>query len=411
MAIIAFLCFSMQLSVELNENEVRAILSLSPPKFPSPPNKLSNAYGDNPTAILLGEKLFFHKGIAGQGTKLSCSSCHDPNLGWADNKQYAIGEGPGLFNTPTIRNTGFQNFYFWDGRADSLWAQAAHPIESEIELNGSRYGMLKTIANDKEMYRLWKKLWGDLPNVVSSNSKPLHAAPKGQYKKEWEKFSVEEQKEINEAFVKALKAIAAFERTIVSSSSNFDIFVTGLREKNEQKISKLSPQAQRGMKLFIGEANCISCHFGPLLSDGQFHNLGFKPLNGQEPLMGRPDGIEALRIDPFNGRGIFSDDSSWQANAQLLYMVSNEHTVGALKTPSLRDVSTTPPYMHDGRFQTLEEVINFYDKLPEEPLLGHREETLKPLRLSATERAELIAFLKSLTSVQITTNKNHSEKK
>ena len=410
MAIIVCLFLSTQLSVELNENEVRAMLSLSPPQFPSPPKKPSNAYSDNKKAILLGEKLFFHKGIAGNGTALSCSSCHDPNSGWSDGKQCAVGEGPGLFNTPTIRNTGFKSFYFWDGRADSLWAQAAHPIESEIEMNGSRYGMLKTIGADKEIYSLWKELWGNLPEVVLETSTRLHAAPKGKYKDEWESFSEKEKSEINKAFANALKAIAAFERTIVSSSSNFDMFVSGLREKDEKKIALLSPSAQRGMKLFIGEANCISCHFGPLLSDGQFHNLGFRPLDGQPPLMGRPDGIEALRTDPFNGRGMFSDDSSWQANAQLLYMVSNEHTVGALKTPSLRDVSSTAPYMHDGRFQTLEDVINFYDKLPEEPLLGHREETLKPLRLNATERADLINFLDSLTSKEIS-NKNVESKK
>ena len=158
MAIIVCFFLSAQLSVELNENEVRAMLSLSPPQFPSPPSNPSNTYSDNKKAILLGEKLFFYKGLAGKGTSLSCSSCHDPNSGWSDGKQFAVGEGVGLFNTPTIRNTGFQSFYFWDGRADSLWAQAAHPIESEIEMNGSRYGMLKTIGADKEIYSLWKEL-------------------------------------------------------------------------------------------------------------------------------------------------------------------------------------------------------------------------------------------------------------
>ena len=106
-----------------------------------------------------------------------------------------------------------------------------------------------------------------------------------------------------------------------------------------------------------------------------------------------------MRLDLFNGRNQFSDDTSWKANGHMLYMISNEHTVGAMKTPSLRDVASTAPYMHDGRFSSLENVIDFYSLLPGFPGVGHREETLVRLLLNDLERAELVAFLNSLSSL------------
>ena len=389
----------MQLSVELTENELRAMLSLSPPQAPAPRPKPTNVFADNPDAAKLGEKLFFLEGLAGEGTTQSCASCHNPELGWSDGLQFAIGDGVGTLNTPAVRNAAFNNFVFWDGSADSLWAQAAQPIESPIEMHGSRYGVLRTISSDEELLSEWQSLFGQMPAVAQDLTRAPHAAPNEEFSAGWMALTEENRLAVNTAFAKTLKAIAAFERTVVSGKSNFDLFVEGLRTEDEELSKALSPQAQRGMKLFVGEANCISCHFGPLLSDGQFHNIGLEPYKKIPPVIGRPDGIEKVRLDLFNGRNQFSDDTSWKANGQMLYMISNEHTVGAMKTPSLRDVAATAPYMHDGRFQTLEEVVEFYNLLPGFPGVGHREETLNRLLLSDDELAELVAFLESLSSL------------
>ena len=388
----------LQLSVDLTDNELRAMLSLSPPQALTLRPQSTNVFADNPDAAKLGEKLFFLEGLAGEGTTQSCASCHNPELGWADGVQFAIGDGVGTLNTPAVRNAAFNNFFFWDGRADSLWAQAAHPIESAIEMHGSRYGVLRTISADKDLLGEWQILFGQMPAVVQDLTRPPHAAPNKEFHDGWMALSEAGRLAVNGAFVKTLKAIAAFERTVVSGKSNFDLFVEGLRTDNEELSEALSPQAQRGMKLFVGEANCISCHFGPLLSDGQFHNIGLEPYKEVPAVIGRPDGIEKVRLDSFNGRNQFSDDTSWKANGQMLYMISNEHTVGAMKTPSLRDVASTAPYMHDGRFATLEEVVDFYNLLPGLPGVGHREETLKRLRFSDEQLAELVAFLESLSS-------------
>jgi cytochrome c peroxidase len=389
----------MQLSVDLSDNELRAMLSLSPPEFPAPRLKSTNKYGDDPRAVALGEKLFFLEGLGGVGTTQSCASCHNPNSGWADGIQFATGDGVGTLNTPTVRNSAFNNFLFWDGRADSLWAQAAQPLESPIEMHGSRYGVLRTISTDEKLLNEWQGIFGKMPAIAQDLTRPPHAAPNEEFGDAWISLGKDGQLAINEAFVKTLKAIAAFERTVISEKSNFDLFVEGLRTDEAELIKRLSPQAQRGMKIFVGEANCISCHFGPLLSDGQFHNIGLEPYQDIPAVIGRPDGIEKVRLDLFNGRNRFSDDASWKANGQMLYMISNEHTVGAVKTPSLRDVATTAPYMHDGRFATLEEVVEFYSLLPGFPGVGHREETLSRLLLSDEQLAELVAFMKSLSSL------------
>ena len=389
----------MQLSVDLSENELRAMLSLSPPAAIVPRPKPTNKFAENPQAIELGEKLFFLEGLAGEGTTQSCASCHNPDLGWADGVQFAKGDGVGTLNTPTIRNSVFHNFVFWDGRADSLWSQAAQPIESPIEMHGSRYGVLRTISANDDLLNEWQKLFGEMPEVAKDLTRPPHAAPNEEFGAEWNSLDEADQLAVNRAFVNTLKSIAAFERTVISKPSEFDLFVKGLRENDPELTKMLSPTAQRGMQLFVGKANCISCHFGPLLSDGQFHNIGLSPYQDIPPVVGRPDGIEKVRLDLFNGRNQFSDDTSWKANGQMLYMISNEHTVGAMKTPSLRDVASTAPYMHDGRFQTLEEVVEFYSLLPGFPGVGHREETLNRLLLSDDEQAELVAFLKSLSSL------------
>ena len=112
-------------------------------------------------------------------------------------------------------------------------------------------------------------------------------------------------------------------------------------------------------------------------------------------------GLRRVRVDPMNGRGAHSDASDWSANQKLLFMVSNEHVLGAFKTPSLRNLLHTAPYGHDGRFPELADVLDFYSELPEESVLGHREETLQPLGLSQAERAALLAFLATLSGAPV----------
>ncbi len=157
----------------------------------------------------------------------------------------------------------------------------------------------------------------------------------------------------------------------------------------------------RGLKLFVGAANCAACHTGPALSDGEFHNLGLPLLPGEEPDRGRAGGIAPLRADIFNAAGTFSDDPTGTVARRLEFLAPQQSQLGAFKTPTLRNVALTAPYMHDGRFANLAAVLEFYAQgkaASRGRLVGAREATLNLVpHLSAAQSAELVAFLVALT--------------
>ena len=396
---------------DLTERERSLIAAFSSPG--KPPASPTNAWADSAPAAELGAKLFFERGLSGSGD-LACTQCHDPQQGWADGKPLAEGAALGERNAPSVLNSAYGFWQFWDGRSDSLWAQALGPLENELEMGGSRVGVLRHIAENPALAGLFVKAFGPLPSVLSADDLPAHARPApidpqsplaGPTEADladpqvaaWQRFSPKDQKELNVAFSRVGKALAAYERRLVTGRAPFDVLAEGLQGGDESKLAAVPIEALHGWRLFVGKAGCVSCHFGTMFSDGRFHNLGLPLAEGEEPEEGRPAGIRHMRVDPMNGRGQFSDDSSWDANKKLLYVASSEHVIGAFKTPSLRDVARTAPYSHDGRFASLEEVIDFYSELPGEQAIGHREETLKPLRLSDAETQALIAFLHSLT--------------
>jgi cytochrome c peroxidase len=183
------------------------------------------------------------------------------------------------------------------------------------------------------------------------------------------------------------KALAAYERTLRPPAGPLDRYVDDLRAGRPSHA--LSEAEERGLYLFVGRANCVSCHSGPMLTDQSFHALGLPATN---PDHGRALGAPEVLADPFNCRGRFSDAPS--RCDELRYLDPKfPDWVGAFKTPSLRGVSKTAPYMHDGSFPTIEAVISFYSALSGKAPIGHRELTLQPLQLSADQQADLAAFL------------------
>jgi cytochrome c peroxidase len=199
------------------------------------------------------------------------------------------------------------------------------------------------------------------------------------------------------------KAIAAYERRLVGGTSAFDRFAEGLADGDAIKLAALSTSAQRGLKLFIGKAGCRLCHVGPLFSDGEFHDLGLAPLKGgkrKDP--GRHAGVDLVLRDPFNGVSAYSDaardaDRSLAAD-KLEFLAQGPELWGQFKTPTLRNVARTAPYMHQGQFASLADVLHFYSTLAGAAPAGHHQETtLVPLALEAQELGDLQAFLESLT--------------
>jgi cytochrome c peroxidase len=273
--------------------------------------------------VNLGKQLYFD-GRLSKNNAISCAFCHNPGTGFADARQFSLGAfgTAGGRQAPTVYNTSFNPFQFWDGRATSLEEQAIGPIHNPIEMAETHETVVPKIAKIPGYQKQFRAVFGagvSLQGIAD--------------------------------------AIAAFERTIVSANSAFDKYTMG-----ESKA--MDEAAIRGMQLFKGKARCVLCHNGPNFTDNQFHNLGVP----QE--------------------GLLKEDLG-------RYNVSRrERDKGAFKTPTLRSVTETAPYMHDGVFKTLEDVIEFKNKGGEpNPNLSP---LMKPLSLTPEEKADLSAFLKAL---------------
>ena len=280
----------------------------------------------NTARIELGKMLFFDPRLSGDGN-MSCASCHNPVLGWSDGLPTAKGFKSQILGraSPTIINTAYNQIQMWDGRKASLEDQAMGPMEATVEMNMDTDRLFKWL-NKNETYR----------NAFA-------AAYPG--------------KAINADTVS--KAIASFERTVVSRNSRFDRWLRGdKRAMNEQEV--------RGFRLFVGRAKCADCHSAPNFTDDGFHNIGLKSFGDSNPDMGR------------------------YAQRPVKLMK------GAFKTPTLRDITRTGPYFHDGSAKTLEEVIDHYSEGG--VVKDNLSPNMKKLELCISEKEDLLAFLQTLTS-------------
>lgn len=292
---------------------------------------------DNPPTadtIALGRRLYYDPALSVDGT-VSCATCHAPNMGFTDDRPVSLGVGhkTGTRSAPTVINSAYSTLQFWDGRAPSLEKQAEGPMANPVEMAHSLEGVVAKLQADTSYRADFKKAWGT--------------------------------DQISIALV--TKSIASFERTVLSGDSPFDRFYYGKDE------SALSASAQRGLKVFMDpkRGNCAVCHtIGPkhaLFTDNQFHNIG----------------IGADTHGEFTDTGRYSQ-------------TKNPDDMGCFKTPTLRNVAQTAPYMHDGSMPTLKDVIDHYigggNSNP------HLDKEIRVLDfLSGQEREDLLAFLNSLT--------------
>jgi cytochrome c peroxidase len=303
---------------------------------------------------------------------------------------------------------GYGRWFFWDGRADSLWSQALKPLENPREQGFSRLQVAHLLESDLRLRPLYEQVFGRLedlrdPGRFPQKGRPVPENPGSPLEKAWTGMAEADRLTVDRIFSNVGKALEAYERRLVSRRSPFDVFVEGLRTGDRAKMASLSPSARLGLKIFVGKGNCRLCHSGPTFTDGEFHNLGIPPLRGG-PTPLRYGAIAEIQRDPFNGKTQFSDDR--EAGARKLdYLVNLPDTWGQVKTPGLRNVAKSGPYMHQGQFKTLEEVVQFYSVLKGMLQAGHHERTiLLPLFLEEAESAGLVAFLESLTDERIDAN-------
>lgn len=381
-------------------DELRRIARLSP--LGEPPPSPSNAVADDPDAVKLGHRLFFETSLSHMGG-ISCATCHMPNKGFADRKRISVGEGIGERHSPSLWNAAYNRWQFWDGRADSLWSQALGPMETMHEMGSTRTRVVRAVNNHPVLRAQYEAIFGPLPDTDDTDRYPIDASPVemedgGVAKKAWEGMSLLDRHTTNIAFSNIGKAIEAYERKLISRRSPFDVFVEGVREGDPEKIDAMSDSAKRGLKLFIGKANCTECHSGPNFTDGAFHDNRVPPLDGGERKdAGRFFGIDKLRASEFTTSGPYSDAPEQGRNLDAL--TNGSHNWGAFKTPNLRNVALSPPYMHQGQFDDLREVLDHYNTLENATPLGHhsQERILEPLGLTERELDDLEAFLRSLT--------------
>ncbi|NEQ48563.1 MAG: hypothetical protein F6K11_00280 [Leptolyngbya sp. SIO3F4] len=385
--------------VTFSPGEVRRILSHSP--LPDPPDDPTNRVADDPNAAAFGRTLFFDPRLSGTGD-VSCATCHEPHLGFADRRQLAVGAGESTRHSMSLWNVAYNRWFFWDGRSDTLWGQAVQPIERDVEMDSTRVAAVRLVLGDPELRAAYEGIFGEAPEVDPAwppTAMPHPTNPDHVEHVAWMSIDAGDRAVIDETYANIGKSIAAFERTLLSRRAPFDVFVEGIREGDAAKLEALSPAAQRGLQLFIGRAECRSCHLGPNFTDGEFHDIMVPPLGGGMPRdQGRYKGARGLSTDPFNATGPWSDDREGTAAMRTARLVHSPALWGQFKTPTLRNVALSPPYMHQGQFESLDRVIEYYSTLEGAVRMHHHQESvLIPLELTAGEKADLRSFLESLT--------------
>lgn len=355
--------------LSLTVDEVEKIVAHGPWP-PAHKRDPSNRVSGNKAAIELGRRIFFDKRFSGDG-QMSCATCHEPRLGWADGVARRVTHAGKLDrNSMSLLDVRFNRWFGWDGQADNLWAQSIRPIIAPDEMNATVGQVVGLLRNDAAYARAYAKVFG---------------GPPGQQQRE-------------AILVNVGKALAAFQETLVSRRTIFDDFRDALSRKDWQAAARYPADARRGAQLFVGRGRCSVCHFGPRFTSGEFHDAGvpyFIAPGKVDP--GRHKGISIVKQSPWNLAGRFNDDPT-KAGAWATRQVEQLHrNFGEFRIPTLRGLVATAPYMHDGSLPTLQRVVRHYSEINIERLHADGERILVPLKLTAEEIADMVAFLKTLS--------------
>jgi cytochrome c peroxidase len=394
--------------------EMSVVRTLSPLPDAPPPDP-TNRYADDPEARLLGQRLFFDArysgplavgddgqngaaGPSGETGRLSCASCH---IGQSQDDRrsrpgnVSLGADYLARNAPTLINASYYPWTNWAGRFSAQWELPPAVAENAKNMNSDRLRIAHFMFDQHRAG--YERVFGPLEPALGSDPArfPASGKPKaaGAADGAWEMMAADDRAVVERILVNYGKAIAAYLRQLRSADAPFDRYLAGAGDA-------LDCGARRGLKLFVGKAGCASCHSGPTFSDGRFHALGIPQAGDHVPAVdnGRFADVPPLLASPLNSAGRFSDDPA--AGAQRLQGLSAmpaEDTKGQFRTPSLRQVAVTAPYMHNGALATLEAVLDYYDHGGAEPAAANQDPLLRRLDLTAGDKADLIAFLQSLT--------------
>lgn len=314
--------------------ELELVRSLSLEALPASPADPSNRVGDDPRAAKLSRAIFFDARFSGNG-EVSCASCHLPERQFQDDLPLG---GMGRTDRRTMPLAGMAHapFLFWDGRKDSLWSQALGPLESAVEHGGDRTLYAHLAA---EHCRADKAVFGVLPGL---SDLPRRAGPVADptVAKAWEKLDEEDREAVNMVFANIGKAIASYERTIVPPETRFDAW---LASSEFPQAGILSEEEIAGLRLFVGKAECVNCHNGPLLTDNHFHNTGVPAVPILPEDWGREAGAHFVREDPFNCLGPYSDAAEEDCTELQFMAEPDDEMLRAFKTLRFAEQQTGRP--------------------------------------------------------------------
>jgi len=373
------------------DSELSVLRSLSLESLPPPPPDPSNRVADDPGAARLGERVFFDTRFSADG-RVACATCHQPTYGFTDALPHARGLGEVRRRSMPLLGMAYQDWFFWDGRKDSSWAQALAPLEDPNE-----HGISRTLSAALVFtyYREeYAAVFGPLPKLDAATLPPLArpSADNGETDHAWLLLAEPQRTAINTVYVNLGKALAAYVRSIVPTAARFDHYVAALGRRDRERFSVLDPAEVRGLRLFIGRARCVDCHNGPLLTNGTFHPTG-SPAGLHEDT-GRAEAFAQLASDPFGCLGEHSDADPMKDCGHVRFMDDDAVKYrGAFKTPTLRNVAERPPYLHQGQLGTLLGVLENYCAVAADRSLG-----LHHSDLTDAEIDDLVAFLRALSS-------------
>ncbi len=367
-AVLVILTGAVRAEVLLSEEEIQQTLSFGPwpPSFQSDP---SNRISNDARAIALGAALFTDPVLSVDGA-FSCASCHDPKQAFTTSDTRALGRVLLDRNTPSLRNLSGLRWYGWGGKSDSLWAASLHPIIEEQEMAHNKES-LKSALSESSFIDDFEAIFGG----IQSQDPEL-------------------------VLVNTAKTLSAYLETLVTERTQFDDFRDALERRDLTEAAHYPETAQRGLQLFLGRGNCVFCHNSPGFSNNEFHDAGVPYfLNETEVDEGRFGGLNFLLSSAYTLGGDWSDDPD-KRGAWAVRSVRRSHSdFGTFRTPSLRGVAETAPYMHNGSLNDLDAVIRHYSEIDTERLHTDGEAILSELNLSEQEIADLVAFLETLSNV------------
>jgi len=357
----------------------RARILAHGPWPPTVPQDRSNRAERRPAAVAWGRALFFDTRLSAHG-RLSCASCHQPARSFQDARNIpdlmetatpgtSATLHAGQRNTPSLLGTVHQRWWGWDGAHDSLWAASLAPLLASAEMGHTLAGLAARVRGAADLAAGYQR---------------AHRQP------------VPEDDE--QVAVGVAKALAAWQATLRLPRTPFDDFRDALARHDLRAAARYPAAAQRGLRLFVGEGRCFFCHTGPGFSNGEFADIGMPFFVPGGVDAGRHQGLLQLQSSAYTRLGRHNDVGAADPRAVATrHVVLEPRHFGEFKVPGLRQLIRSAPYMHNGSLATLQDVVQHYSALNEERLHADGERILRPLHLDAGQRADLEAFLRSLS--------------